>query len=79
MHDLVAHRLPREIVETIAGAMRWDQVIRVDRFKCCDGFLDVVIAKRRNDMEAADHRVHLVDTGRLLRRLDRVDDAAMTA
>src|SRR5262249_22491859 len=61
MHDLLADRLPRKIIEPVAGAMRRDEMVRVDLLERLDGVADVVVAERRHDVKAADHRVHLVD------------------
>ena len=52
----VAERLPGQIVEAITGAVCCDEIIGVDlpEFRNC--FVDIIIVKRRHDMEAADYR-----------------------
>ena len=76
---LVAERGAGQIVEPVAGAMADDQVSRIDIAEFLDGLVDVVVAERRHDMEAADHGVHLVDARRRHRLAHGVDDAAMAA
>src|SRR6516165_4651661 len=79
VNDLFAQGLAGEIIEPVAGAMRRDQNIGIDLFKCFNCLADVVVAERRHDMETADDGVHLVDPGNFLSPLDGVDHAAMAA
>ena len=60
---LIAERLSREIIETIPRAMPCDQIIRVDALEFLEGFADVVVTKRRNDMKSADHGMHFIYSG----------------
>lgn len=79
MNDLFGHGFAGEIIKAIAGAMRRDQDIGInvlERFNC---LADVVVAEGRNDMEAADDCVHLVDAGHFLGPPYGVDHAAMAA
>src|SRR6476619_6867389 len=79
MDHLVAERGTRQVVKAVAGAMRGDQIIRIDLAEFLDGRADVVVAERRHHVEAADHGQHLVDAGGGDRLAHGVDDAAMAA
>src|SRR5690242_15131905 len=79
MDHLVAERGTRQVVKAVAGAMRGDQIIRIDLAEFLDGRADVVVAERRHHVEAADHGQHLVDAGGRDRLAHGVDDAAMAA
>src|SRR5450830_568343 len=59
--------------------MAWDQVIRIDLLHGRKDMSDVVVVERRNDMEATDDGMHLLEAGRDLRLPDRVNDPAMAA
>ena len=79
MNDFVAKLIASEVAESISRAMAWDQVIRIDLLHGRKDLSDVVVVERRNDMEATDDGMHLLEAGRDLRLLDRIDDAAMAA
>src|SRR5262249_16228388 len=76
---LVAERLPGEIVEAITGAMRCDQIIRIDLLEFLDRLRDVIIVQRRHDMKAADYRMHLANAGSIDRLPYGINHAAMAA
>jgi hypothetical protein len=76
---LIAERLSREIIETIPRAMPCDQIIRVDALEFLEGFADVVVTKRRNDMKSADHGMHFIYSGCGDRLAHGINHAAMTA
>jgi len=59
--------------------MAWDQVIRIDLLQSRDDQSDVGVVERRNDMEATNNCVHLLDARHGLRLPNCVDDAAMAA
>ena len=79
VNDFVTQFIAGEVVEAISGAMAGDQVIRIDLLQGRDDLSNVVVVERRNDMEATDNGMHLLEAGRDLRLLDRIDDAAMAA
>src|SRR5262249_15053423 len=60
---LIAEHLSREIVEAITRAMPGDQIIRIDPPEFLDGFADVVVTQRRNDMKSADHGMDFIYSG----------------
>ena len=79
MNDFVAQLITGEVVKPISGAMAGDQVIRIDLLHGRKDLSDVVVVERRNDMEATDDGMHLLEAGRDLRLPDRVNDPAMAA
>ena len=79
MNDFVAKLIASEVAESISRAMAWDQVIRIDLLHGRKDLSDVVVVERRNDMEATDDGMHLLEAGRDLRLPDRVNDPAMAA
>src|SRR5262245_6230106 len=76
---LIAEGLSCEIVEAITRAVSCDQIIRIDASEFLDGFADVVVAKRGNDMKSADHGKHFIYSGCGDRLAHGVNHAAMTA
>src|SRR5512143_2527070 len=76
---LVAERRTRKVVETVAGAMRSNQIVWVDSPKFIDRLVDVVVAEWRHHMEAANDSVHLVDARGFLRLAHSIDHAAVAA
>src|SRR5256886_13621386 len=55
------------------------QIIRIDLLKSRDDLPDILVGQRRHDVEAANDRMDLLDTGSGLCLSDCIDDAAMTA
>jgi hypothetical protein len=77
--DFIAQLIAGEVVEPISGTMAGDQVFRIDLVQSRDDLSDVGVIERRNDMEAANNGMHLLDARHGLGLPNRVDDAAMAA
>jgi len=79
MNDLVRKDGTREIVKLLPAAMSQDQIGGILLLECRDDLVNVIIVKRRHDMEAADHRVLPSKLRRRLAPACAVDDPAMAA
>src|SRR5713226_6013319 len=79
MDHLVRHFGPHKVVESLPCTMARNQIVRINILEGRDHLPNVLVGQWRYDVEAADDRVHFLDTGSGLRLLDCVDDAAVTA
>src|SRR6516162_8415024 len=66
------------LVERLTSAVQWNDVVDVDTLERCDRVARIVFLIRR-EVEAADHRMNLVDARSRLGLFDCVDHPAMTA
>ncbi len=76
--ELIWHLGLGDLVERLAGAMQWDDVVDIDLLQRFDRVAYIVFLIG-GEVESADHRVNFVDPGSRLGLLDRVDHAAMAA
>src|SRR5262249_12940637 len=58
--DLVRHLGLGHLVERLTSAVQWNYVVDIDTLQRCDRVAHVVLLVRR-EVEAADHRMNLVD------------------
>ena len=62
MDDFIAQFNTGEVIKPFSGAVARYHKIRIDLLQNRDDPADVGVVERRNDMEAADDGVHLLDT-----------------
>src|SRR5258706_8146622 len=58
LEHLTRHFPPDHVVKRLAHAVRRHEVVGIDLLECRDHLPKVVVVQRRNEMEAADHRVY---------------------
>src|SRR5215813_2036296 len=63
LEHLTRHFPTDHVVKRLAHAVRRHEVVGIDLLECRDHLPEVVVVQRRNEMEAADHRVYLLHAG----------------
>jgi hypothetical protein len=70
---------PYQIVKSFPCTMTRYQIIRIDFLESCDDLLNVLVGQWRHDVETANDRMDLLDTGSGLCLPDCIYDTAVTA
>src|SRR6188768_262323 len=77
-YQLVWHAPTHGLDKVRAGAVDWNDDVRLERFKLSDRMLDILL-RRSYKVKSADHRMELRDARHRHRLLDRVDQSHVTA
>src|SRR5262245_60300761 len=76
--DLLGHLGTQKVIESLASTMTGYQIFGFNLFEGRDDLSNVVVVQWRDDVEAADESMHLLNARSGLRLPNCIDDTAVT-